>query len=178
MFCKLTGDLPEAMDKGWQGWTALLWSLIKERSKALLRYSLWDAAIWEKSGLPIIRENNFSWPQHCQGRNYLLTQWHWLRLLATFVNFGAVTQGLPSAIVLFICIMEFCPQTRTPLFQKIYKCTTNRKSQCMQTQGQIPTHYLLPSTASVLYPMTASTCFLPVSYMQPKVTRSCCMQLY
>lgn len=109
MFYKLTGDLPEAMDKRWQGWKALLWSLIKERSRALLRYSLWDAAIWEKSRLPIIRENNSSWPQHCQGRNYLLTQWHWLRLLATFVNFGAVTQGLPSAIVLFICIVESCP---------------------------------------------------------------------
>lgn len=93
MFCKLTGDLPEATDKGWQGRTALSWILNKEWITALHRYSLWDAAIWEKSRLAIIRENNSSWSQHCQSRNYPLTQWHWLRPLTTFIKFGAVTQG-------------------------------------------------------------------------------------
>lgn len=93
LFCKLTGDLPEATDKGWQGRTALSWRLIKEWITALHRYSWWDAAIWEKSRLAIIRKNNSSWSQHCQSRNYPLTQWHWLRPLTTFVKFGAVTQG-------------------------------------------------------------------------------------
>lgn len=137
MFCKLTGDLPEAMDKGWQGRTALLRSLIRERTRALHRYSLWDAAIWEKSRLAIIRENNSSWSQHCQSRNYPLTQWHWLRLLATFIKFGAVTQGLSLVTVVFIGVTEPCPQDRTQLCQTTHKHTTKKKV-LMYTKALFP----------------------------------------
>lgn len=164
MFCKLTGDLPEAMDKGWQGRTALLRSLIRERTRALHRYSLWDAAIWEKSRLAIIRENNSSWSQHCQSRNYPLTQWHWLRLLATFIKFGAVTQGLSLVTVVFIGVTEPCPQDRTQLCQATYKHTTKRKSWCTQKQGQNLSHYLHLSYPSCASQHLSYRGYLPASY--------------
>lgn len=182
LFCKLTGDLPEATDKGWQGRTALLWRLIKEWITALHRYSWWDAAIWEKSRLAIIRKNNSSWSQHCQSRNYPLTQWHWLRALTTFVKFGAVTQGSVISHGGICLCYGTLPTDQGPNYTRQYTDRKQIKSPNVhKSQGRISvitcssyTHPMLHSICPI--PSWLSTSFLTGSYTEATVKMSCCMQ--